>query len=229
MFFVGSSNGIGAVAILTLFVLFSIFMTFLTSKMLSKTILKGVPSTFTLELPPYRTPQIGKVIWSSLCNRTLFVLGRAIVVAAPAGLLIWFFANISIGSGSLLTYCASLLDSIAYWMGLDGVILMAFILGFPANEIVIPIIIMAYLSTGHMIEFENIATLHQLFIENGWTVTTAICTILFSMMHWPCSTTCFTIKKETGSWKWMFLAMLIPTIIGVIICGIVANILRVIL
>lgn len=229
MFFVGSSNGIGAVVILTLFVLFSIFMTFITSKILSKTILKGVPSTFTLELPPYRTPQIGKVIWSSLCNRTLFVLGRAIVVAAPAGLLIWVFANVPIDGGNLLTYCASLLDPIAYWMGLDGVILMAFILGFPANEIVIPIIIMAYLSTGHMIEFENISTLRQLFIENGWTVTTAICTILFSMMHWPCSTTCFTIKKETGSWKWMFLAMFIPTIIGVIICGIVANILRFVL
>lgn len=144
-------------------------MTLLVSKILSKTILKGLPSNFTLELPPYRKPQIGKVIVRSVLDRTLFVLGRAVVVAAPAGLVIWVLANINIGNISILTHCANFLNPFADLIGLDGYILMAFILGFPANEIVIPIIIMSYMATGSMLEFRSLAELKTLLVNNGWT------------------------------------------------------------
>lgn len=144
-------------------------MTLLVSKILSKTILKGLASNFTLELPPYRKPQIGKVIVRSVLDRTLFVLGRAVVVAAPAGLVIWVLANINIGNISILTHCANFLNPFADLIGLDGYILMAFILGFPANEIVIPIIIMSYMATGSMLEFRSLAELKTLLVNNGWT------------------------------------------------------------
>ena len=155
-----------------------------------------------MELPPYRKPEIGKVIVRSIFDRTLFVLGRAIVVAAPAGMIIWLFANIYIGDVSVLNHCASFLDPFAKLLGLDGVILIAFILGFPANEIVIPIIIMAYMAQGSLLELDNLAEMKQLFVTNGWTWITAISVMLFSLIHWPCSTTVITIKKETNSWKW---------------------------
>ena len=141
-------------------------MTFLISKLLSKTILKGLPTSFTLELPPYRKPQVGKIIVRSIFDRTLFVLGRAIMVAAPAGLVIWIMANINIGSYSILTHCANFLNPFAHLIGLDGYILMAFILGFPANEIVVPIIIMSYMATGSMVELEN-TELYNLLIQHG--------------------------------------------------------------
>lgn len=207
-------------------IMLGIVATLLISKILSKTILKGLPSSFTLELPPYRKPQIRKIIVRSVFDRTLFVLGRAISVAAPAGLIIWIMANINIGDVSLLCHCAGFLDPFARLIGMDGYILMAFILGFPANEIVIPIIIMSYMATGSMLEFSSLAELKTLLVNNGWTWLTAICVMLFSLMHWPCGTTCLTIKKETQSWKWTLVSFLVPTIMGIVICFIINSLVR---
>ena len=209
--------------ILLLVVIVGIIFTLIISKVLSKTILKGMPSTFALELPPYRRPQIGKVIVRSIFDRTLFVLGRAVSVASIAGLIIWIMANITVDNISLLKYCSDFLDPFARLLGLDGVILMAFILGFPANEIVVPIIIMSYLCTGSIIQIPNVDELFILLSNNGWTIVTAACTMIFSLMHFPCGTTCLTIKKETGSWKWTILSFIIPTITGMIVCFIIAN------
>ncbi len=189
------SSVIGTLVILLTIVL-AVMITFGISKLLSKTILKGIPSSFTLELPPYRKPQIGKVLVRSLIDRTLFVLGRAIVVAAPAGMLIWILQNIMVGDLSVLTHCANFLDPFASLIGLDGYILMAFILGFPANEIVIPILIMSYMSTGAMLELDSLSALKELLVNNGWTWLTAVCTMLFSLNHFPCGTALLTIKKR---------------------------------
>lgn len=222
MFFIGSSGGVlsslFSALLLTAVILLGIFATFAVTKLLSKTVLKGVPSSFTLELPPFRRPQIGKVIWRSLWDRTIFVLGRAAAVAAPAGLLIWLMANVQIGDSSLLRISADFLDPFAQLMGLDGVILIAFILGFPANEIVMPIIIMAYMASGTLIDISDLTAMKQLFLDNGWTPFTAISVMLFSLFHWPCSTTLMTIKKETGSLKWTVLAAVLPTAIGIAVC-----------
>ena len=227
MFFIGGAAGIFASLTSTLFltgvIILGVLMTFFVSAFLSKTVLKGIPSSFTLELPPYRRPQVGRVIIRSIFDRTLFVLGRAVAVAAPAGLIIWLLANLQIGGVSLLAHCAAFLDPFAQLLGLDGVILMAFILGFPANEIVVPIMIMTYLSTGSIQEFDNLTQLKTLLVDNGWTWLTAVCTMLFSLMHWPCSTTCLTIRKETQSWKWTMVSILIPTIIGMTVCFLVAS------
>ena len=155
-------------------------------------------------------------IW--LCPVTLFVLGRAVSVAAPAGAIIWLMANTSINGITLLKHCSDFLDPFARCMGLDGVILLAFILGFPANEIVIPIIIMTYMSQNTITDFESLTQLKDLFVQNGWTWITAVNTMIFSIMHWPCSTTVLTIKKETGSWKWTALAVVLPTLFGIICC-----------
>ena len=222
MFFVtGSSGGLSSfssVAVLTLAIVFSIGMTLAVTKLLSKTLLKGVPSSFTLELPPYRRPQIGKVLVRSVFARTLFVLGRAASVAAPAGLIIWLMANVTVSGSSLLSLCADFLDPLGKLMGLDGVILFAFILGFPANEIVVPIIMMTYLSAGTIDSAYGLAEMQTLFVSNGWNAVTAVCFIIFALMHWPCSTTLLTIKKETGNFKWTFLAASIPTAIGILLC-----------
>lgn len=230
MFFVFQAGGIWqsvlGTALLTCVVLLGVFATFLMSKVLSRTILKGEASSFTLELPPYRKPQIGKVIFRSIFDRTLFVLGRAVVVAAPAGLIIWIFANVTFGDMTLLTYCSNGLEPFARLIGLDGTILFAFILGLPANEIVVPIMIMAYLETGSLIEIENPMELRQLLTEHGWTWITAVSTMLFSLMHWPCSTTLLTIKRETGKWKWVILFMAIPTVMGIIVCFLFTTIAR---
>ncbi len=223
IFFIGvkSSNTFLSVVILTSVILLGIMLTFLISLILSKTILKGVPSSFTLELPPYRKPKVGQVIIRSIFDRTVFVLGRAIIVAIPAGLIIWLLGNLYINDISLLNHIAIFLDPFAKMIGLDGVILIAFILGFPANEIVIPIMLMAYMSTGQLIEFESLEGLRQILVANGWTITTAICVLIFSLCHFPCSTTCMTIKKETGSLKWTVLAFLIPTVTGIFLCFII--------
>ncbi|WP_252224327.1 ferrous iron transport protein B [Clostridium sp. ZBS2] len=225
--FVGPFQSIASTLILTCVILLGVFMTLTISKILSKTILKGIPSSFTLELPPYRKPQVGKIIVRSIFDRTLFVLGRAIVVAAPAGLVIWLMANLNVNGLSILTHCANFLNPFAHLIGLDGYILMAFILGFPANEIVIPIIIMSYMAAGSMLELSSTAQLHSLLVENGWTWLTAVCVMLFSLMHWPCSTTCLTIKKETQSLKWTAISFLVPTITGITICFIVTSIVRI--
>ena len=169
-------------------------MTLIISKILSNTILKGMPSSIVLELPPYRKPQFGKILVRSIFDRTLFILGRAISVAAPAGLVIWLLANIGINGESLLTIIANFLNPFAKLMGLDGYILTAFILGIPANEIVLPIILMCYLKG------------------------TAMNVMLFTILHFPCATTLLTIKKETNSWKWTGIAFLLPTLCGIILC-----------
>ncbi|WP_346891772.1 nucleoside recognition domain-containing protein, partial [Clostridium sp. UBA3887] len=225
--FVGPSQSIISSLILTCVILLGVFMTLMISKILSKTILKGVPSSFTLELPPYRKPQVGKIIIRSILDRTLFVLGRAVVVAAPAGLVLWIMANITIGNFSLLAHCANFLNPFANLIGLDGYILMAFILGFPANEIVIPIIIMSYTATGSLLEFDSLIQLRQLLTSNGWTWLTALNVMLFSLMHWPCSTTCLTIKKETQSFKWTAISFAIPTITGIVICFTITTLVRI--
>ena len=207
--------------VLTLFILAAILATLGASFLLSRTLLKGVPSSFTLELPPYRRPQPGKVIVRSIFDRTLFVLGRAVAVAAPAGLVIWLLANLTVGGESLLMHIAGFLNPLGTLMGLDGIILMAFILGFPANEIVLPIILMAYLQSGVLAPMDDKTAILSLLSSNGWTVKTAVCMAVFSLFHWPCSTTCLTIKKETGSLKWTAVSILLPTGIGVLLCMLV--------
>lgn len=230
MFFVGTAvtplNSLLSTLILTGVIVLGILMTFLISRVLSQTILRGVPSSFTLELPPYRRPQVGKVILRSILDRTLFVLGRAAMVAAPAGLLLWIMANVTVGDATLLAHCAGFLDPFAHLFGLDGVIFMAFILGFPANEIVFPIIIMAYLSTGTLTDFSSLGELQALLANHGWTWLTAVCTILFSLMHWPCSTSCMTILKESKSLKWTAISFAVPTLTGLTVCFLVASFAR---
>lgn len=212
-----SANIITSLCI-TLVIIFGVMVTLVVSYMLSKTLLKGVPSTFTLELPPYRAPKFGRVLYTSIIDRTMFVLGRAIMVAAPAGIITWIFANVYIGDLSILAYVAGVLDPIGKFIGLDGFILMAFILGFPANEIVIPILLMSYLSTGTMVELDNFVELGQVLRDNGWTYLTALNVMLFSLLHWPCTTTLMTIRKETGSNKWTFVGFILPTVIAFAVC-----------
>lgn len=220
MFFVGEAAGasIGAAFILTGIILLGVGLTFLVSWFLSVTFLKGVPSSFALEMPPYRRPQIGRVIIRSVLDRAMFVLGRAALTAAPAGILLWILANGRVNDMTILSYLSGLLDIPAKAMGLDGVILLAFLLGLPANEIVVPIMIMAYLSQGSLAEISEMSILKQLLVQNGWTWTTAVSVMLFTLVHWPCATTCLTIRKETGSLKWTFLSFMIPTILGCAIC-----------
>ena len=226
MFFAGAAGGLisslSSALLLTLFVLLGIGASFASSWLLSRTVLKGMPSSFILELPPYRRPQVGRVLLRSLLDRTIFVLGRAACIAAPAGLLIWLMANIKPDGISLLAHCASLLDPLGRVLGMDGVILTAFLLGLPANEIVLPLILMAYLSQGTILEFDSLTQLKELLTANGWTWITALCTMVFSLMHWPCSTTLLTIKKESGSWKWTALAFFLPTAWGMGICFLLA-------
>lgn len=228
--FIGASvaSGFASSLVSTLVVLgvilLGIVMTLLISKLLSKTILKGVPSSFMLELPPYRKPQIGKILVRSIFDRTLFVLGRAVSVAAPAGLVIWLFANITIGNISLLTYVANFLNPFANLMGLDGYILTAFILGLPANEIVLPIILMSYMQKGVLVDLEDNFQIGQILLQNGWTLLTAINVMIFTLLHFPCSTTLMTIKKEAGGWKWAIIAFVLPTVCGIVFCMITTGI-----
>ena len=217
-------SSLASALILTGFILLGIVMTLLVSRVLSSTVLSGIPSSFVLELPPYRRPQFGQVILRSVFDRTLFVLGRAAAVAAPAGVIIWLLANISIGDSSILQHCTSFLNPAAQWIGLDGVILLAFLLGFPANEIVIPIILMSYLATGRMVEYESLEQLKELLISNGWTVKTALCTLVLCLFHFPCGTTCQTIYKETKSVKWTAFSIALPTVIGLLLCFLIATV-----
>ena len=227
LFFVGGRTGLlasleGAALLLATLVL-GVAGTLACSRLLSATVLKGMPSSFALELPPFRKPRVGQVIVRSMLDRTLFVLGRAVSVAAPAGAVIWLTANVTVGDASLLTHCTGFLDPFARLFGLDGVILMAFILGWPANEIVLPVMLMAYLATGSLVEFDDLTALGQLLTQHGWTWLTACCTMLFSLFHWPCSTTCLTIYKETGSVKWTALSVALPTMMGLGLCLILAT------
>ncbi len=217
---------IAATLIVMAMIMLAVGMTLLTSKILSHTVLRGVPSSFVLELPPYRKPQVCKILVRSLMDRTLFVLTRAVTVAAPAGLVIWVMANVNVAGNSLLGYLAGFLDPFARMLGMDGYILMAFILGLPANEIVIPIVLMSYMSAGTLVELNSLSTLRQVLVEHGWTWLTALCTMLFSLNHFPCGTTMFTIQKETGSWKWTLLSFIVPTITGIVLCFVVAQTVR---
>jgi ferrous iron transport protein B len=219
----GAFQSVISTLALTGIVLLGILMTLLVSKILSMTILKGLPSSFTLELPPYRKPQIGRIIVRSVLDRTLFVLGRAVLIAAPAGLVIWVMANITVGDISLLTHAANFLDPFGRLLGMDGYILMAFVLGLPANEIVVPILIMSYMASGSMLELEELEDLRQLLVSHGWTWLTGVCVMLFSLMHFPCGTTLWTIRKETQSRKWTLASFVIPTAAGIIVCFVVAN------
>ena len=218
-----AASSVTSALCLTAAILTAVFSTLFFSWLLSVTVLKGIPSSFTLELPPFRRPRVGQVVVRSVLDRTLFVLGRAAAVAAPAGLLIWLCANVQVGGDSILNWCTGFLDPFARLLGLDGVILMAFLLGFPANEIVLPIVIMAYLSTGSLVEYENLAALKTLLADHGWTWLTAVCTMLFSLAHWPCSTTCLTIARETRSIKWTALSIALPTGVGMALCLLTAS------
>ena len=233
MFFaadVGAADGLGqsaaAAAILTLLIAGGIAAALVVTWLLSKTFLKGMSSSFTLELPPYRCPQFGKVIVRSIFDRTIFVLARAIAAAAPAGLIVWIFANTVIGDISILNRMVDFMDPAGRLMGMDGAILTAFILGLPANEIVIPITIMIYTAQGSLADLGSLAEMQSLFAANGWTWVTALCTMIFYLLHWPCATTLLTIRKETGSTKWTLMASLIPTVLGFAVCSIISLILK---
>ena len=233
MFFaadVGAADGLGqsaaAAAILTLLIAGGIAAALVVTWLLSKTFLKGMPSSFTLELPPYRCPQFGKVIVRSIFDRTIFVLARAIAAAAPAGLIVWILANTVIGDISILNRMVDFMDPAGRLMGMDGAILTAFILGLPANEIVIPITIMIYTAQGSLADLGSLAEMQSLFAANGWTWVTALCTMIFYLLHWPCATTLLTIRKETGSTKWTLMASLIPTVLGFAVCSIISLILK---
>lgn len=195
----------------------SVGMTLLVSFFLSRTVLKGMPSAFVLELPPFRRPRIGQVLVRSLLDRTIFVLGRAITAAAPAGAVIWLLQRIQIGDGTLLTQIALFLEPLGGIMGLSGPILLAFLLGLPANEIVLPILLMFYSQSGMLVEGGS--QTGAMLAANGWTWMTAVCAILFSLNHFPCATTLLTIRKETGSCKWTAISFLLPTIIGICLCA----------
>ncbi len=241
MFFAGGSAWAGGL-LMCLAILLAVGMTFLVTRLLAAVLNKGKNSTFILELPPYRKPQFGQILIRSLVDRTLFVLSRAILAAAPAGLIIWLLANIQVagvsdisqisavtdrslaghtGGISLLQLFTSWLEYPASFIGLDGAILFAFILGFPANEIVLPAVLMCYMARGSLVEVPALDQLRLILIDNGWTVETALCMLLFTLFHWPCATTCMTIHKETGSWKWTAAAFLLPAICGCVLCGLV--------
>ncbi|MDR1774497.1 MAG: 50S ribosome-binding GTPase [Clostridioides sp.] len=217
-------SGIITALCVTFMIILGVTTTLFVSYLLSKTLLKGIPSTFTLELPPYRTPKISRIIYTSIIDRTIFVLSRAVMVAIPAGLITWILANTYIGDLSILATIAQFLDPFAKLIGLDGYILIAFILGFPANEIVLPIILMSYLATGAMVDVESLSELGKILLENNWTYLTALNVMLFSLLHWPCATTLLTIKKETGSAKWTIVGFLLPTVIAIIVCFITSQI-----
>lgn len=226
VFIAGGAGGmrpvLAAVMVLGLITL-SVVITLVVSRILSCTVLKGLPSSFSLELPPYRIPQIGRVLIRSILDRTLFVLARAVMVAAPAGLVIWLMANVSVYGNTLLNHCAGFIDPFARVIGLDGYILLAFLLGLPANEIVIPVVIMSYMSGGALLDLDSMDALHQVLKGHGWTWLTALCSMLFSLNHFPCGTTLLTIRKETGSWKWTLISFIVPTVTGILICFIVAQ------
>ncbi len=222
----GQLQALAVAGIITGVILIGVFVTFAVSWILSRSILKGEASSMVLELPPYRRPKIASVVYRSIIDRTIFVLKRAVSVAAPAGAIIWIVANTYIGEISILNHLAGWLNPFAQAIGMDGYILLAFILGLPANEIVFPILIMSYISSGTMIELESLAELRLLFIDHGWTWLTAVNVMLFTLLHWPCGTTLLTTHKETGSKKWTLAAFIIPTTVAFTVCFILTQTVR---
>ena len=222
LFFLGGTLGLGrsllATALFLACILFAVAMTLLSSRLLTATVLRGQLSTFSLELPPYRMPRVGQVLVRSLLDRTLFVLGRAVTVAAPAGLLIWILGSVSVGGVTLLTALAAALNGPGRLLGLDGMVLLAFLLGFPANEIVLPVLLMGYLQTGTLTAYGSLAELSAVLTANGWTTQTAVCMLVLCLLHFPCGTTCLTILRETGSARWTALAAALPTAMGAALC-----------
>jgi ferrous iron transport protein B len=208
VFFPGAAL-FSALAVLAL-VLVGVAMTFLVSWLLTRTLLRGIPSAFLLELPPYRPPQVSRILVRSLLDRTIFVLGRAVTMAAPAGAITWLLANTHLGGTSLLLRAADWLDRPARLLGLDGVVLLAFFLGLPANEIVLPIVVMTYLAEGALTYPDSLAALHALLTAHGWHLGTALSVMLFSLLHFPCSTTLWTIYRETRSLRWTAVAFFLP-------------------
>lgn len=205
--------------ILAMIIVFSLALTLLLSNLLSKTLLKGEASHYILELPPYRKPQPSKILFESVVNRTLFVLGRAVSVAFPAGIVIWILANVSFGKEvNLLAVFCNLFEPLGKAMGMDGETLSAFFLGIPANEIVLPIALMSYLGAGELSGIESTKVISEILYSNGWSNITAVCYIIFSVVHFPCATALITVFKETKSIKWTVLSFLIPTALGVVLC-----------
>jgi len=216
-------GGLVNALVITVLILLGIAATLLVSWLLSLTILKGEPSSLVLELPSYRRPQIGAVIYRSIIDRTLFVLRRAVIITAPAGAIIWILGNLHIGQQSILSTLGLVLNPFGQLFGLDGFIVMAFILGLAANEIVLPILLMSYLSTGYIQDFASLEGLRTILVSNGWTWLTAVNMMLFTLFHWPCSTTLLTTYKETGSKKWVLISFLIPTLTGLTLCFILTQ------
>ncbi|MEW5763244.1 MAG: nucleoside recognition domain-containing protein [Bacillota bacterium] len=223
-----AGGSLAAAGIVAGLVLAGILATFAVSWLLARTLLRGTPSSFALELPPYRPPQVGRILVRSLCDRTLVVLRRAVTVAAPAGAVTWLLGNTHLGGASLLAHVAGLLDPCGRLLGLDGFILAAFLLGLPANEIVLPILLMGYLGSGAMVEVDSLAGtgLREVLLAHGWTWLTVLNTMLFSLLHYPCATTLLTIRRETGSRKWTILAALIPTVVAAAACFFTARVAR---
>lgn len=220
VFFAGGNPLLAGIFVIIILLL-SVAITLLVSSILGTTILKGVDSSFTLELPPYRKPQFAKVIVRSILDRTIFVLGRAICVSVPAGAFIWLLQNVMVEDMTLLGIFSHFLEPLGNIMGLSGAILAAFLLGIPANEIVIPILLMYYSQSGMLVETSGIVELGEILQNNGWTMITAACAILFSLNHFPCATTLWTVAKETKSVKWTAVSFLLPTIVGVLLCTVV--------
>lgn len=215
---VGKFAALQSAAVLTLLILCSIAVTMGVSYLLSRTVLKGEPSSFVLELPPYRRPQVGRIIVRSIFERTLVVLCRALVIAAPVNLLIWILSNCRIEGVSLLGYAAEILSPVGLLMGLDGVLLLAFLLGTPANEIVLPVAVTIYTGASELVDYGSVGALHTLLMQQGWSTTTAVCFLMFMLFHAPCATTLLTIRKETGSLRWTMLAWLLPLAVGAGLC-----------
>lgn len=218
LFLVGEGGSLTGAASLLGVLLLGVAATLGCTRLLTATVLKGTPSAFALELPPFRRPRVGQVVVRSLLDRTVFVLARAVVIAAPAGGVIWLLANLTVGEATVLAHITGFLEPLGQLMGLDGVILTAFILGWPANEIVMPVMLMAYLAQGSLVDMEQLTEVHTLLAQQGWSVTTAVCTLLFTLFHWPCSTTCLTIYRESKSLKWTLVAIAVPTLLGVGLC-----------
>ena len=221
LFLVGQGGSLVGAAALLGVLLLGVAATLGCTRLLTATVLKGTPSAFALELPPFRRPRVGQVVVRSLLDRTVFVLARAVAVAAPAGGVIWLLANITLGDTTILAHITGFLDPLGQLMGLDGVILTAFLLGWPANEIVMPVMLMAYLAQGSLVDMGELTGVQTLLEAQGWTMTTAVCTLLFTLFHWPCSTTCLTIWRESKSIKWTLVAVAVPTLLGVGLCVLV--------
>ena len=221
LFLVGEGGSLVGAAALLGVLLLGVAATLGCTRLLTATVLKGTPSAFALELPPFRRPRVGQVVVRSLLDRTVFVLARAVAVAAPAGGVIWLLANITLGDTTILAHITGFLNPVGQFMGLDGVILTAFLLGWPANEIVMPVMLMAYLAQGSLVDFDQLTGVQTLLEAHGWTMTTAVCTLLFTLFHWPCSTTCLTIWRESKSIKWTLVAVAVPTLLGMGLCVLV--------